>query len=415
MSMLTGKTIVLGVSGGIAAYKAAELVRLLTGRGAAVKVMMTRNACEFITPLTLQTLSGNPVATETFDLTQESQIGHIRLADTADVIVIAPASADIIAKATVGIADDIVSTVLLAAHCPVAFAPAMNVNMYNNPTVIENLARLAARGVTIIEPQEGALACGYEGKGRLCDPAAIVEELERLATPADLAGERILVTAGPTQEAIDPVRFVSNRSSGKMGYALARAAWLRGAEVRLVSGPSALATPRGVERIDTVSAADLLEATSRNFSWCSALVMAAAVADFRPATIAPHKVKKRAQGMRLELAPIEDEMPRLAAQKGNRLLIGFAAETQDTEANALGKLQAKGLDLIVANDVTMEGAGFGVDTNIVTLIERDGSRQPYPQLSKDEVANVILDRVSALRTRPASGKSGALHAVRRSG
>lgn len=413
--MLTGKTIVLGVSGGIAAYKAAELVRLLTGRGAAVKVMMTRNACEFITPLTLQTLSGNPVATETFNLTQESQIGHIRLADTADVIVIAPASADIIAKATVGIADDIVSTVLLAAHCPVAFAPAMNVNMYNNPTVIENLARLAARGVTIIEPQEGALACGYEGKGRLCDPAAIVEELERLATPADLAGERILVTAGPTQEAIDPVRFVSNRSSGKMGYALARAAWLRGAEVRLVSGPSALATPRGVERIDTVSAADLLEATSRNFSWCSALVMAAAVADFRPATIAPHKVKKRAQGMRLELAPIEDEMPRLAAQKGNRLLIGFAAETQDTEANALGKLQAKGLDLIVANDVTMEGAGFGVDTNIVTLIERDGSRQPYPQLSKDEVANVILDRVSALRTRPASGKSGALHAVRRSG
>ncbi len=415
MGILTGKTIVLGVSGGIAAYKAAEVIRLLTGRGAAVKVMMTRNACEFITPLTLQTLSGNPVATETFNLTQESQIGHIRLADTADLIVIAPASADIIAKATVGIADDIVSTVLLAAHCPVAFAPAMNVNMYNHPTVIENLARLAARGVTIIDPQEGALACGYEGKGRLCDPAAIVEELERLATPADFAGERILVTAGPTQEAIDPVRFVSNRSSGKMGYALARAARLRGAEVKLVSGPSALATPRGVERIDTVSAADLLDATSQNFSWCSALIMAAAVADFRPATIAPHKVKKRAQGMRLELAPIEDEMPRLAAQKGNRLLIGFAAETQDTEANALGKLEAKGLDLIVANDVTMEGAGFGVDTNIVTLIERDGSRYPYPQLSKDEVANVILDRLSALRTRPASGKSGALHAVRRSG
>jgi phosphopantothenoylcysteine decarboxylase / phosphopantothenate---cysteine ligase len=415
MGILTGKTIVLGVSGGIAAYKAAELVRLLTGRGATVKVMMTRNACEFITPLTLQTLSGNPVATETFNLTQESQIGHIRLADTADLIVIAPASADIIAKATVGIADDIVSTVLLAAHCPVAFAPAMNVNMYNHPTVTENLTRLAARGVTIIEPQEGALACGYEGKGRLCDPAAIVEELERLATPADFAGERILVTAGPTQEAIDPVRFVSNRSSGKMGYALARAAWLRGAEVRLVSGPSALATPRGVERIDTVSAADLLDATSRNFSWCSALIMAAAVADFRPGTIAPHKVKKRAQGMRLDLAPIEDELPRLAAQKGNRLLIGFAAETQDTEANALGKLQAKGLDLIVANDVTMEGAGFGVDTNIVTLIERDGSRHPYPQLTKDEVANVILDRLSALRTSPASGKSEALHAVRRSG
>lgn len=415
MGILSGKTIVLGVSGGIAAYKSAELIRLLTARGATVKVMMTRNACEFITPLTLQTLSGNPVATETFNLTQESQIGHIRLADTADLIVIAPASANIIAKAASGIADDIVTTVLLAAHCPVAFAPAMNVHMYNHPTVTENLARLAARGVAIIEPQEGALACGYEGKGRLCDPAAIVEELERLATPADLAGERILVTAGPTQEAIDPVRFVSNRSSGKMGYALARAAWLRGAEVKLVSGPSALATPRGVERIDTVSAAELLEATSRNFSWCSTLIMAAAVADFRPATVAPHKVKKRAQGMRLELAAIEDEMPRLAAQKGNRVLIGFAAETQDTETNAMNKLQAKGLDLIVANDVTMAGAGFGVDTNIVTLIERDGSRHPYPQLSKDEVANVILDRVSSLRTGPASDKSGMLRAVRRSG
>jgi phosphopantothenoylcysteine decarboxylase/phosphopantothenate--cysteine ligase len=414
MSALDGKTIVLGVSGGIAAYKAAELVRGLTGRGAKVKVMMTRNAAEFITPLTLQTLSGNPVATETFSLTQESQIGHIRLADTADLMVIAPASANIIAKAAVGIADDIVSTVLLAARCPLAFAPAMNVNMYNHPTVTENLARLSARGVTIIEPEEGSLACGYEGKGRLCNPDAIVEELERLATPADLAEERILITAGPTQEAIDPVRFVSNRSSGKMGYALARAAWRRGAQVRLVSGPSALATPRGVERIDTVSAREMLEATSRNFQWSSALIMAAAVADFRPATVAPHKVKKHAQGMRLELAPIEDEMPRLAAQKGGRLLIGFAAETQDTETNALGKLQAKGLDLIVANDVTMEGAGFGVDTNIVTIIESDASRHPYPQLSKDEVANVILDRLAALRSNPIAGKTGTLRAIRRS-
>jgi len=414
MGALNGKTIVIGVSGGIAAYKAAELIRLLTGRGARVNVMMTRNAQEFITPLTLQTLSGNPVATETFSLTQESQIGHIRLADTADLIVIAPASADIIAKAAVGIADDIVTTVLLAARCPVAFAPAMNVNMYNHPAVTENLARLAARGVAIIDSEEGSLACGWEGKGRLCDPAAIVEELERLATPHDLAEERILITAGPTQEAIDPVRFVSNRSSGKMGHALARAAWRRGAEVRLVSGPTALAAPRGVERIDTVSAAQMLEATTRNFSWCSTLIMAAAVADFRPATVAPHKVKKRAQGMRLDLAPIEDEMPRLAAQKGDRLLIGFAAETQDTETNALGKLQAKGLDLIVANDVTMEGAGFGVDTNIVTLIESDASRHPYPQLTKDEVADVILDRIAALRSHSTSGQPGTLRAVPRS-
>jgi phosphopantothenoylcysteine decarboxylase/phosphopantothenate--cysteine ligase len=414
MGALDGKTIVLGISGGIAAYKAAELVRLLTARGARVHVMMTRNAQEFITPLTMQTLSGNPVATETFNLTQESQIGHIRLADTADLIVIAPATADIIAKAAVGIADDIVTTVLLAARCPVAFAPAMNVNMYNHPTVTDNLARLSARGVRIIDPEEGALACGWEGKGRLCDPAAIVEELERLATPQDLAGEKILVTAGPTQEAIDPVRFVSNRSSGKMGYALARAAWRRGAAVRMVAGPSAMATPRGVERIDTVSAAQMLEATARNFPWCSTLIMAAAVADFRPATVAPHKLKKRAQGMRLELAPIEDEMPRLAAQKGNRVLIGFAAETHDTEANAAAKLKAKGLDLIVANDVTREGAGFGVDTNIVTIIESDGSRHPYPQMSKDEVANVILDRLAALRGTCAA-KPKALHAIRRSG
>ncbi len=413
MSALDGKTVVLGVSGGIAAYKAAELVRLLSARGAGIRVMMTRNAQEFITPLTFQTLSGNPVATHTFDLTQESQIGHIQLADSADAIVIAPATADIIAKAAAGIADDIVTTVLLAARCPIAFAPAMNVNMYGHPAVTENLARLAGRGVRIIDPDEGSLACGWQGKGRLCEPAAIVEELERLLTPADLAGEKILVTAGPTQEAIDPVRFVSNRSSGKMGYALARAAWRRGAEVRMISGPTALPAPRGVERIDTTSAAQMLEATARNFPWCSVLIMAAAVADFRPATVAAHKLKKRAQGMRLELAPIEDAMPALAAQKGDRLLIGFAAETQNTESHALAKLNAKGLDLIVANDVTMEGAGFGVDTNIVTLIEPGGGRHPYPQLSKDQVSDVILDRVAALRA--AGVKPGALRAVRRSG
>src|SRR5271154_4339593 len=244
MSMLKDKTIVVGVSGGIAAYKAAELVRLLVTRGARVRVMMTRNATEFITPLTLQTLSLNPVATDTFSLTQESEIGHIRLADSADAIVIAPATANLIAKAAAGIADDLLTTVLLAARCPIAFAPAMNVHMYEHPTVAENLARLRARGVTVIEPDEGALACGYEGKGRLCDPAAIAEELERMLSARDLEAERILITAGPTQEAIDPVRFVSNRSSGKMGFALARAAWRRGASVRLIAGPSALDAPR---------------------------------------------------------------------------------------------------------------------------------------------------------------------------
>ncbi len=416
MSVLSGKTIVLGVSGGIAAYKSAELVRLLVNSGAIVRVMMTRNATEFITPLTLQTLGSNPVATDTFSLTQESEIGHIRLADAADAIVIAPATADVIAKAAVGIADDIVTTVLLATRAKVAFAPAMNVHMYEHPTVAENLARLRSRGAVIIDPGEGALACGYEGKGRLADPAIIVAEIEKMLSAQDLAGENILVTAGPTQEPIDPVRFVSNRSSGKMGFAIARAAWRRGAAVRIVAGPSALATPYGAERIDTVTAAAMLAQTSGNFPWSTALLMAAAVADFRPANPARGKTRKDARGLRLEMESIVDELPRLAAKKGARLLIGFAAETEDLEANARAKLQRKGLDLIVANDVTQEGAGFEVDTNIVTLIGSDGRSQSHPQMSKDAVADLILDRIVAIRAaRPKStrsAKSPRLRAVR---
>ena len=400
---LKDKTIVVGVSGGIAAYKAAELVRILVTRGARVRVMMTRNAAEFITPLTLQILSSNPVATDTFSLTQESGIGHIQLADTADAIVIAPATANVIAKAAVGIADDLLTTVLLAARCPIAFAPAMNVHMYAHPTVAENVARLKARGVTIIEPEEGALACGYEGKGRLCDPMVIAEELERMLSAQNLAAERILITAGPTQEPIDPVRFVSNRSTVKVGFALARAAWRRGAEVRLIAGPSSLPTPRGVERIDTVSAQQMLEATSQNFPWCSTLIMAAAVADFRPAHPAAEKIKKQARGLELEMEAIADALPRLAAKKGDRLMVGFAAETGDLEENAREKLRRKKLDLIVANDVTLEGAGFGSDTNIVTLIGQDGRAESLPRLAKNEVADLILNRFLSLRaakTRP---------------
>ncbi len=406
MSVLKDKMIVLGVSGGIAAYKSAELVRLLVNSGAIVRVMMTRNATQFITPLSLQTLSSNPVATDTFSLTQESEIGHIRLADSADAIVIAPATANVIAKAAVGIADDIVTTVLLATRARVAFAPAMNVHMYEHPTVVENLARLRSRGALIVDPGEGALACGYEGKGRLADPAIIVAEIEKMLSAQDLAGENILVTAGPTQEPIDPVRFVSNRSSGKMGFAIARAAWRRGAAVRLVAGPSALATPHGVERIDTVTAAAMLNQTSRNFPWSTALVMAAAIADFRPAKPAPGKINKDARGLRLEMESIADEMPRIAAKKGARLLVGFAAETSDLEAKARAKLKRKGLDLIVANDVTQAGAGFEVDTNIVTLIGADGRSQSHPQMSKDAVADLILDRVAAIRaSRPKSARS----------
>jgi phosphopantothenoylcysteine decarboxylase/phosphopantothenate--cysteine ligase len=408
MNVLQDKTIVLGVSGGIAAYKSAELVRALVQQDAKVRVMMTHNAREFITPLTLQTLSQSPVATETFSLTQESEIGHIRLADCADAVVIAPATADVIAKAAVGIADDLVTTVLLATRAPVAFAPAMNVHMYEHPTVAENLARLRSRGATIIQPGEGALACGYEGKGRLADTADIVAEIERMVSLHDLTGERILVTAGPTREAIDPVRFVSNHSSGKMGFAIARAAWRRGAEVKLIAGPSALATPHGVERIDATSAAELLAATSRAFPWCSTLVMAAAVADFRPAHPAAGKVKKSAKGLELRMEPVADELPRMAAKKGSRLMIGFAAETDAVEANARDKLKRKRLDLIVANDVTMEGAGFGVDTNIVTLYGTDGSATSHPKLSKDEVADLILDRIAQMR----AGSSRRLRAVR---
>jgi phosphopantothenoylcysteine decarboxylase / phosphopantothenate---cysteine ligase len=410
MSMLKDKTIVVGVSGGIAAYKAAELVRLLVTRGARVRVMMTRNATEFITPLTLQTLSLNLVATDTFSLTQESEIGHIRLADSADAIVIAPATANLLAKAANGIGDDIVTTVLLAAQCPLAFAPAMNVHMYQHPTVAENLAKLRARGATIIEPGAGALACGYEGKGRLMEPSVIVDELERMLSPQDLANERILITAGPTQEPIDPVRFVSNRSTGKMGFAIARAAWRRGAAVRMVAGPSALATPHGVERIDTISAADLLSATSRNFPWCSALIMAAAVADFRPRNPATQKVKKNSSGLMLDLAPIADELPRLSAKKAGRLMIGFAAETEDLEVHALDKLRRKKLDLIVGNDVSRSDAGFGVDTNIVTMLSTDGRVETTPKLLKDEVADVILDRLVALRAlKPKSSSLRAAH------
>jgi phosphopantothenoylcysteine decarboxylase/phosphopantothenate--cysteine ligase len=410
MGILTDKAIVVGVSGGIAAYKAAELVRLLTAGGAQVHVMMTRNAQEFITPLTLQTLSMNPVATETFSLTQESEIGHIRLADTADALVIAPASADIIAKAAHGLADDLVTTVLLAARCPVAFAPAMNVHMYENPAVVENIARLQARGFTIVEPAVGELACGYEGKGRLPEPAYIVEELSRMLSRHDLEGERILVTAGPTQEAIDPVRFVSNRSTGKMGFAIARAAWRRAASVRVIAGPSALPTPYGIARHEVISAADLLDATANNFAWCSALVMAAAVADFRPAESAPQKLKKNPQGLALRLTAIADELPRLAAQKGDRIVIGFAAETEDLEVNAADKLQRKRLDFIVANDVSRPDAGFAVDTNIVTIVSADGHRQTTPKLSKDEVADLILDQLLTVRgQRQSSAPVERLH------
>lgn len=395
--MLAGKTIVVGVTGGIAAYKAAELVRFLVKDGAFVRVIMTKNAREFITPLTLQTLSGNPVATETFNLTQESEIGHIRLADTADLILIAPASADVIGKLAHGIADDLLTTVLLATMAPVLVAPAMNVHMYAHPAVQENIHTLGQRGYRFVEPAEGFLACGYEGKGRLADPEDIVEEVRASLTKKDLASERIIVTAGPNAEPIDPVRYITNRSTGKMGFAMARVAWRRGAEVTLVSGPTALTPPRGVRFCSVRTALEMRKAVLASYDNATMVISAAAIADYRPAHVAPQKIKKQDGAFVIEMTRNPDILAGLGQQKGSRMLVGFATETENVLQNAVSKLQRKNLDMIVANDVTQEGAGFAHDTNIVTLIDRSERMETLPLMSKDEVAHTVYDRLLALR------------------
>ena len=396
---LEGKTIVVGLSGGIACYKAAELVRALVKGGATVRVMMTAGAQHFITPLTLQTLSGHPVATNTFDLTQESQIGHIQLADVADAIVIAPATANVIGKIANGIGDDILTTVLLATRAPVVIAAAMNVNMYENPIVQGNINRLRAGGFHIVEPGEGFLACGWEGKGRLADLDVLLAELERALSPQDLHGERVLVTAGPNREPIDPVRFISNRSTGKMGFAVAAAAWRRGAEVTLVAGPTALPTPHGVRRCDVNTAEEMRQAVVAEFEATSILFMAAAVADYRPARVAKEKLKKGSGGLVLELDRTVDILSELVPRKGAKFVVGFAAETEQVIANAERKLSEKNLDLIVANDVAGSQTGFAVDTNAVTMIDRSGHHESVPLMSKDAVADRIIDHVVALKQR----------------
>jgi phosphopantothenoylcysteine decarboxylase/phosphopantothenate--cysteine ligase len=389
---LAGKTVVVGLSGGIACYKGAELVRLLRSAAAEVRVVMTAHAGEFITPLTLQTLSGAPVSTDLFDLTQESEIGHIRLADSADALVIAPATANLIAKAAAGIADDLLTTVLLATRAPVLWAPSMNVHMFENPVVQENLERLRRRGHRVVEPGVGFLACGYEGAGRLAEPAQIVCEVERAVALPDLRGERVLVTAGPNREPIDPVRFLSNRSTGKMGYAVAAAAWRRGAEVVLVSGPTALAAPYGVTRREVTTAREMRDAVRDEYRRATVLVMAAAVADYRAARPAPSKIKKGAGRLRLELERTDDILAGLPRRRGRCLVVGFAAETEDVVANAARKLREKKLDMIVANDVAGADTGFAVDTNAVFLLDAEG-RCDVPLASKAEIAERILDRV----------------------
>jgi phosphopantothenoylcysteine decarboxylase/phosphopantothenate--cysteine ligase len=396
--MLKNKKIVLGVTGGIAAYKAAELVRELVRGGAEVFVVMTRSAQAFVTPLTFQTLSGNKVATDLFSLVEESEIGHISLADRADVLVIAPATANVIGKIAGGIADDLLTTVVMAAKAPVLLAPAMNVHMWENPICQENIRKLGARGYHFLEPEAGELACGYEGKGRLPEIPAIVEEIRTLLSPQDLRGETLLVTAGPTEEPIDPVRFLSNRSSGKMGFAVARAARRRGGKVILVSGPTALAVPSGVKFIPARTAVQMREAVLENLPAASVLVMAAAVSDFRPKGTSSEKIKKSAAQPTLSLELNPDILSEAGQRKGKRLIVGFAAETENLLANAQRKLAEKNLDLIVANDVSLPGAGFAVDTNIVKVIDRSGKVEGLPLMDKEELANRILDRILLLRS-----------------
>jgi phosphopantothenoylcysteine decarboxylase/phosphopantothenate--cysteine ligase len=395
--MLKGENIVLGVTGGIAAYKAAELVRLLVKEEANVHVVMTRNAQEFITSLTFQTLSGNPVATDPFVLIEEREIGHIALADLAELIVILPATANIIGKIANGIADDFLSTMVMASRAPVLFAPSMNVNMWENKAVQANIQTLLERGYHFIEPGEGELACHWYGKGRLAELTEVMERIEDFFCPKDLKGEKILITGGPTQEPIDPVRFITNRSSGKMGFALAKVAKRRGAEVILVTGPTSLPIPRrDIEVIPVQTAGEMRKTVLSHIEGCSAVIKAAAVSDFRPKVMSQRKLKKAEASRSLELEKTEDILGEIGKKKKDRVLVGFAAETEDLVENARKKLKEKNLDFIVVNDVTKPGAGFGLDTNQVKILYPSGEVKDLPLMSKEEVSQLILDEVVKL-------------------
>lgn len=404
--MLTGKVIVLGVSGGVAAYKAAELVRLLVKRGAAVHVVMTASAREFVAPLTFQTLSMNPVHCDLFSLIEEQEIGHISLADRADLFIIAPATANVIGKLACGIADDLLTTTVMATTAPVLLAPAMNVNMYRNPIFQENAEKLRRHGYLFVEPARGMLACGWEGEGRLQNPAVICEEAISALSSKDLRGEKILVTAGPTREELDPIRYVSNHSSGKMGYALAAAARRRGAEVVLVSGPVCLEPPYGVETVPVTSAGEMREAVLRAFETATIVIKAAAVADYRPESRAVAKIKKKDTTLQLTLVKNPDILAELGLSKGDRFLVGFAAETAELQEHAARKLAEKNLDMIVANDVSREGAGFGVDTNIVRILGCDGSAEDLPLMTKERLADEVLDRIAVRLAQKREGRRG---------
>jgi phosphopantothenoylcysteine decarboxylase / phosphopantothenate---cysteine ligase len=396
--------IALGVTGGVAAYKAAELVRRLQQERLDVQVVMTRAAQQFITPLTFAALTGKKVIAEMFGADDaapaniESAIEHIAVAQRIDLLLVAPATADILGKFAHGIAEDFLCTLYLATKAPVIVAPAMNVNMWEHPATRANLAALRTRGVHVVDPDEGYLACGMTGAGRLAATEAIARKVsDVLGLRHDFAGQTVLVTAGPTLEDLDPVRFLTNRSSGKMGYALAEAAVYRGARAVLVSGPTHLEVPQGVDWVPVRSTEEMRNAVRERAPEASVVIMAAAVADYRPAAIEAQKLKRVGERFTLELEPTPDILAELGREKGHRILVGFAAETDRVAENARAKLSRKGADMIVANDVTQEGAGFDADTNIVTLFLRDGRELPLPKLAKFDVANRILDHVSELQ------------------
>lgn len=392
--MLKGKSVVLGVTGGIAVYKAVDVVSRLRKKGAEVNVVMTKNAQQFVSPVTFQALSNNPVVTDMFDEPKTWDTEHISLAQKADVFLIAPATANIIGKMNNGIADDMLSTTVMATRAPVVIAPAMNTNMYLNPVVQRNIEGLKELGVEFIDPASGRLACGDIGVGKLAAPEDIVAYVEYVLLRSDaLKGKKIVISAGPTFESIDPVRYLTNRSSGKMGYALARQAYYMGAEVTLISGPTQLETPLGVKRIDVFSAEEMNRAAQAEND-CDVFIGAAAIADYRPAHISDHKIKKSEDDMQIPLVRTPDVLKGLGeTKKPGQILVGFAAETNDVVDNAVKKIEKKNLDLIVANDVSQSGAGFQGDTNVIQIIEKDGDMHQYDLMTKDQAAKEILKAV----------------------
>ena len=396
---LKDRQIVLGVCGGIAAYKAVELLRTLVKSGSQIRVIMTGSAQEFVGPLTFEALSGHPVWTRMFGRQEDAPFRHIAWADKADAVVIAPATANIIGKMAHGIADDPLTTFVLSVRVPTLVCPSMNVRMYENRVVQDNIERLEQAGIKVLRPETGSLACGHEGPGRLPDVETIAEELRFLLCTYDLAGKRILITSGPTQEPIDPVRFISNPSSGKMGHALACVARRRGAEVVLISGPTALPDPQGVKVIQVSTAEEMFKAVMDHVEQTTIIVKAAAVSDWRPTGLFEHKVKKDQMAHPLSLEQTPDILKALGQNKTGQILVGFAAETQNLRENACAKLTAKNLDLIVANLIGQADSGFGSDTNQVTLFYRDGRAEDLPVMDKEDLADIILDRVLEIKKK----------------